>query len=192
MDKLAIVNKALLKSGLAPAAALEDCNWNAGYVFEMCAEEVFRSFTWNFARKTVVLERANGSPVGYRYAYALPSDYCRRVSVHAASDLRSPEARCDVSGRILFANVSPCYLCYVAKFMNPQDWPPDFADAVATRIAQEIAPLSAQSMALIPQLVQQYQLSLSIAQASDAREKTGYVPFDNSFVAARSQSQTQN
>lgn len=184
--KLSIINAALMKVGLPLAADLSDCDWNAGSIYDAVAEQVLRSFPWGFATRFAVLARDIADPAfGFRHAYAMPPDCLRVVDVRCGEDLRSPRARFVVSGKLIYANVSPCNARYVARDKDPANWPTDFADAVAARIAAEIANLSAQTMSMTPNLIQLYQLSLAQAQAVDATETTERVPLDESILAAR-------
>lgn len=185
-DKLSIINAALMKVGLPLAADVNDCDWNASTIYEAMAEQALRSFPWGFATRFAVLTRSAAEPAfGFRYAYAMPSGCLRVVDVRCGEDLRSPKARFVVSGKLVYANVSPCNARYVARELDPADWPTDFADAVAARIAAEIANLSAQTMSMTPGLIQLYQLSLAQAQAIDATETTERVPLDESILRTR-------
>lgn len=185
--KLSVINAALMKVGLPLAADLNDCDWNASSIHDAVAEQALRSFPWGFATRFAVLARSAQSPAfGFQHAYSLPVDCLRVVDVRCGEDLRSPRARFVISGRLVYANVTPCNCRYVARDLNPSNWPTDFADAVAARLAAEIANLSAQTMSMTPQLIQLYQLSLAQAQAIDATETTERVPLDESILAARS------
>lgn len=185
MDKLAIINKALLKCGLPLAAAVEDCDWNAAFVFDACADEALRSYTWNFAQVFRTLAQAGTPPHGFRRSYAVPADCLRIIDIHTDYDCRSPKCRFVVSGKYIYTQAMPCHARYVSREVAVEDWPPDFCDAVACRIAQEIAPLSAQAVSLAPQLAQFYQLALATAQATDAREIAERVPLDHNILLAR-------
>lgn len=188
VDKLGVINRALLKVGLPLAAAVNDCDWNASLVFENVVEELLRGFPWGFAQEYAVLQKSNANPPhGWEHAFALPDDCMRVIDVRCQSDLRSPKARYALSGRRIFCNVLPCNVRYVRRELDPALWPPDFLDAAACRIAVEIAALSAENMGLVPQLMQLFNLSLGQAQLADAREQTERVPFDNSIYAARQQ-----
>ena len=176
-DRLSVINAALMKVGLPLAADVNDCDWNASTIYEAVAE---------FATRFAVLTRSAAEPAfGFRYAYAMPSGCLRVVDVRCGEDLRSPKARFVVSGKLVYANVSPCNARYVARELDPADWPTDFADAVAARIAAEIANLSAQTMSMTPGLIQLYQLSLAQAQSIDATETTERVPLDESILRTR-------
>lgn len=185
MDRLDIINLALLKVGLPLAAALDDCDWNANFTFDKCVEEVLRSYSWGFAQKFESMGAGGAPAFGFTKTFPLPADFVRAIDVHKFHDLRSPKARFQIKGKQLCSNVSPCYLRYVTKDVEPDDFPPDFTDAVACRIAMEITPLSAQSSTIVPRLAQLYQLALATAQATDARENHERVPYDCNILAAR-------
>lgn len=185
MDQLDIVNRALLKCGLPLAASLNDCDWNASLVFEAVSHECLRNFAWNFATEFEQLTPQGTPRFGFERAYALPAACLRVIDVHCAHDLRSPKARYQVAGKKLFTQVVPCYLRYVSAAIPCEDWPTDFCNVVAARIACEIAPLSTQTSSMTPQLMQGYALALAEAQATDARETAERVPFDHNILAAR-------
>ncbi len=184
--KLDVINAALMKVGLPLAADVNDCDWNASVMYEAAAEQALRSFPWGFATRFAAAQPTAAVPAfGFRYAFAMPEDCLRVVDVRCTEDLRTPRARFVVSGRHIYANVSPCNCRYVARITDPARWPTDFADAVACRIAAEIAALSAQSAGMTAGLIRLYQLSLAQAQAVDATETTERVPLDESLLAGR-------
>lgn len=190
MTKLDVINNALLKAGLPFAATQGDEDWNALFVFDKVVGEILRGYGWGFASKYAALNMDAGAPVhGFKYSYSLPADCIRMIDVHCQTDLRSPKARYKIAGRKLLTNASPCYVRYVsddaAKDEEIDSWPMDFMDAVAFRIALEITTLSGENMAVVPQLTQQYQISLGTAQLNDARESMERVPLEGSIQAAR-------
>lgn len=186
MDKLGVINMALLKTGLPLASSLKDCDWNAAFIFDLCVEQIERGFAWGFAQKFTVCARdATAPPFGFDYSYTLPADCLRVIDVRNQHDLRAPKCTYVLQGRKLLTSASPCNLRYVARNLEPGDWPGDFTDAVACLIACEIAALSAEKMSLVPVLTQKYQLALAQAQIADARENTERVPLNQSLFAAR-------
>lgn len=185
MDQLTIINKALLKCGLPLAAAINDCDWNAAFVYDSCARELLRGFSWGFAQNFIAISPGGSPAHGYQFSYQLPADYLRVVDVHCVHDLRSPKARYQIQGRRLLTNVSPCYLRYISSSYGCESWPDDFCDALAARIAVEIAPLSAQTSSMTGQLMQLAQLALANAQATDARECAERVPLDYNILMSR-------
>lgn len=187
MTRLDVINAALMKVGLPLAADIGDADWNAASVFGPVADQVLRSFSWGFASRFAALRRAPDCPAsGFRHAYHLPQDCLRVIDARQHETLRAPRARFVVAGRMLHCNVSPCNCRYVCRLHDTELWPEDFADAVACRMAAEIASLSAQYQGMVPGLVQMYQLSLAQAQAVDATETAENVPLDEAILAARS------
>ncbi len=188
MDKLTLINMALMKCGLPLAASLNDCDWNAQLMFEQCAGEALVSHAWGFAQKSATLVMDPESPqFGYNYRYRMPEDCLRVLDVRAEHDSRAPKGRFRVQGRYILTNANPCHARYIGRFLDPGDWPPMFCNAVAARIAQEIAGLSAENMAMVPQLLQAYKLALTEAQLMDARESTERVTLDVSVHEQRQQ-----
>ena len=185
MDKLAAVNAALMKCGLPLAASLRDTDWGASERFDAVTDLLLRAHAWNFATRYAVLARQGAPEHGYAFAYALPADCLRVLDARPGEDLRAPGARFSVVGTRLYCNCSPCNARYVARVADPALWPADFADAVTTRLAAEIAPLSAQSFGLGASLLQLAQLSFQQAQATDAAEHGDRLPGGSPYVAVR-------
>lgn len=185
-SKLEIINNALMKCGLPLAASLTETDWNASVVFETVAKQALRSFPWGFATRFASLSANTNRPAhGFAYAYTLPTDCLRIVDVRQHDDLRAPKGRFVVSGKLLYANISPCNARYVACDLEPANWPDDFCDAVSCKIAAEIANLSAQTVTMTPGLLQMYQLSLAQAQTIDSTETNERVPLDESILMSR-------
>lgn len=185
MDRLALINAALMKCGLPLAASLQDADWGASQRLDNVAEQFLRAYPWDFATVHATLSRSGSPEHGYLYAYALPDDCLRVIDVRPAEDLRSPRARFSVAGENLYCNASPCNIRYVHRATDPNLWPPDFADAVATRLAAEIAPLSAQSFGLGASLLQMAQLALQLAQAADAAQRGERLPLGSPYIEVR-------
>lgn len=186
MDKLSIINMALMKCALPLAANLDDCDYNASLIYDNVAEQNLRLHPWGFAQKFARLEPSVSAPVfGYKKSYLKPADCVRLIDVRQDDDLRAPKARFSSQGALVYTNASPCYARYVWLMLDPQYWMPDFADAVACQIACEIAGLSAEKLALVPQLYQLHAASISRAMTNDAREETERVPLDDSLYAGR-------
>lgn len=185
MDRLEVINEALLKAGLPLAADLSDCDWNAQAIYEAVVTRLLRAHAWSFAMRLATLNQTTAPTFGFKYAYHLPDDCLKVIDVHCFNDLRSPKARYIVQGKRLLCNVMPCNCRYVGTELEPETWNNDFAEAVSCKIAMEIVALSGQNMGIIPQLAQLYNLALANAEAADARECTERVPIDQSLIVAR-------
>ena len=186
MDRLTIINRALMKAGLPLAATLQDCDWNANLIFEDIVDELLRAHPWGFAQVFAVFSEPLRVPAhGFNYAYSMPDDWMRTVDVRAEHDLRSPKARYVMTGRQLYTNVNPANVRYVRRIWTPDDWTPDFANAAEARLAAEIVALSGESMGLVPQLTQLAQIALDQARLTDARETTERVGLPDSIYTQR-------
>lgn len=186
MTKLELINLALMKCGLPLAATLNEVDWNAQMAFEPVSRQCMRSFAWGFATRFEKLALARLQPVhGFAHAYLLPERCLRIIDIRQQEDLRAPRARYVVAGKVLHCNVSPCNARYIYDEQDCENWPDDFADAVAGHIAAQIANLSTQTMSMTPGLLQMAQLALAQAQAVDATETTERVPLDESILLAR-------
>lgn len=188
MDKLAVINMALLKTALPLAANLEDCDYNASMIFDNVVDQNLKLHAWGFAQKFAVLEAAKSEqPFGYSQVYLLPADCVRLIDVRQVNNIRAPRACYTRRGNLVSTNAQPCYARYIWRCHKPEDWPADFTDAVACNIACQIAGLSAEKISLVPQLFQLYVDSVNKAMANDAREATERVPYDESLYGRPAQ-----
>lgn len=177
MTKLEVINSALMKAGLPLAASLTDCDWNAAYIYDNCRREVLRSHPWSFARSMATLVQDEPPPFGYSHSYFLPADLEQIVDIRPSMDLRGPQSLdWERTGDKLLCDISPCNIRYTKNHDDPATWPPAFADAVASLIAHRIASLSAEKSGLAAQLLQLYQLALSMAIAQDGKERRSRLP----------------
>lgn len=186
MQKLDVINRALWMIGLPPAAALNDSDWEAGVDFPHAVQEVLRSHAWGFAQNIVALPQAGTPVAGFEHAYTLPSDCIRVIDCRICSDWRAPRAQhMRVIGKKLYCNIAPCYLRYVTDVQDPELWPTDFAQAVASRIAADIAGLHTQTAGKKAEAEASYARSLATARANDAAENAERTPLDLSIYNAR-------
>ena len=185
--KLEVINNGLMKVGLPLAASLQDADYNASIIFDTVSKQALRSFAWGFATSYVKLNPSSQAPShGFAYSYSMPADCLRVLDVRLADDLRAPKARFSISGRLIYANVTPCHVRYIKNLSaSPENWPDDFADAVSCKIAAEICCLSAQTATMVPGLLQMYQIALAQAQSIDSTETNERVPLDESILASR-------
>ncbi|GHV34467.1 hypothetical protein FACS1894187_05070 [Synergistales bacterium] len=144
------------------AAALEACD-EAGLVNMRAQKEAIvcaRSFAvtrdklltlhpWVFARKNASLARmtVNTNMAGWKYAFALPVDCLKALSVtktKTALDIsddgqRSFWSHYEIIGRALASNASAVWLLYTARITDTGLWDSVFADAFTALLAGAIA-----------------------------------------------------
>lgn len=185
MDDLTLINKALLRCGLPLAAAVADADWNASFILATVKEELLRCHAWSFARKIEPLAQSTQSTHGWLKTYELPSDCLKVVDIHATADVRAPKARYEIVAGRLACNIVPCYLRYVSDDVGVGSYPPDFANAVAYKVAERIAPLSGQSTQLAQVIAQDAEVALQKAMVADSQEGFDRVPLDRDILLRR-------
>ena len=92
MDKLSVINAALMKCGLPLAASLQDADWGASSRFDSVTEQLLRAHAWNFATAYATPGQSGTPAHGYLYSYPVPADCVRVLDVRAAEDVRAPQA----------------------------------------------------------------------------------------------------
>lgn len=187
MDKLAIINHALMACGLPLSASLADCDWNASIAYPLIHGKMMTGYNWNFATRLKQLEEVeNEVSFGYTHCYRLPRDFMRLIDCRRVFDLRAPAVQGRVMQRFYCSNSRPCNMRYIARV--PEElWPDDFCLALSSGIAAHIAGLSAEKLGLVPTLTQLYQKNLLEAQAADASQCTERMPMDMTLWNVRQQ-----
>lgn len=178
-----LVNVALRKCGARRVMALTDSVPSAGIAADILAnerDELLRSSTWNFATTRTQLAASSTIPVfEWAFAYPLPSDFMRIISVHDNSrgggDLKyrmESVLQADGSSVIcVLTNASaPIYLRYVKTVTDVNTMSPSFRDALVLRMAKIFAVSVAKSNALYAALDEELKAVLRTARSVDGME----------------------
>jgi len=133
--------------------------------YEKLRDELLQSHYWNFAMKRADLSSLAGVTPSFDWSYAfqLPSD-CLRVK-----ELEENEAFVVESDRVL-ADSSTAKMLYVSKETDVSKYPPIFREALALRIAVDLAYAMVASMSLIDRLQKQFDKAIADARSIDAQE----------------------
>ncbi len=159
--------------------------------YDKLRDHLLRSHDWNFAASRVKLAQLSSTPAfGFDYQYALPSDWMRTISVHPA-DSRSThitdyatESTPD-EGRVLRTDYPDVYIRYVRRLEDPNVMDPAFREALAWRLAMELAVPLAKSGSLRDRMAAGFEDSLSIAKSIDGQDDPSQALPDGSWVTAR-------
>jgi hypothetical protein len=151
-SKVAIVNQALIKLGARQIQSFQDQTKAAriaSSIFDAIVDQEQSRHYWNFCIWRARLPEAlNDQPRGpFRYLYSLPTDWLTTMAVGRALeglDLSSytgdPWADWSHEGRFILTNeAAPLALVYVRRVQDPTQWHPLFAQALAGRLAMELA-----------------------------------------------------
>lgn len=156
-------------------------------------ELVLSDFPWPFAESVVYLADIGSPAPGWAYRYRYPAD-CLKVREiiqpgqrrPMASELQIPYAvGYDVGGRAIHTDQPEAGVRFTFRVEDSTFFDPLFVDALAWRLAMDLAlPLSSKSD-LQQFATQQYQISLTKAEASAFNESQDDPEPDSEFVAVR-------
>lgn len=189
-----IVNIALRRCGANRIGSLESDSSKEAIVardlYQEARRDMLNSHTWNWAIKRVELDEADTPAFGWDYAFALPDDFIRVISVHPYDDESSIipyklEFQ-DDADRVLVTNVDQVYLRYVADIEDPTVMSAAFRDTLAWRLTRDFANALAKSSAASTEADRQYQRQLMRAKFIDSTEDYPEDFATGSWLASRS------
>ena len=188
---VAICNSALLKIGEERISSLSENNKRAKICneqYEKIRDEVLRSHPWNFAIKRVQLAQLTTTPIfGFDYQYELPSD-CLRVLRAIAGDStlqRSADIRHQIEGNYLLANETSVKIQYIAKITDTTYYDSNFIEALALKIAADIAYPLVQSITLKQELLEEYREHVQHSRTYSGQEGTPQDFIEDYWLNAR-------
>ena len=184
--KVGIWNRALSRIGETvrvqietdTTAAAEACETH----YDDCRREVFQSADWDFAIKQAELALATGvTRVGWDYVYTMPADCARpialladgqRIGTFTADQRNVYQIMADDNdeGTILCTDLEAAsddfdVLEYVAYHEYVPGFPPQFLDALAWRLAAELALAIPKDAQKANAMLSMYYRSISMAKA---------------------------
>jgi len=185
-----ICNSALYKIGASRISTLTEQNKAARIcndIFAKIRDEVLRAHPWNFATKRIQLAREVDTPTfGYSYQYALPTDCLRVLGVSGDSNLgTSVHIAHKIEGRKLLTNEETVFIKYIFRETNTGNYEANFVEALAFRLAQELAYPMVQSADLTDKMKKNYREWIADARTFDAQEGTPEDVIDDVFLNAR-------
>lgn len=167
-------------------------------LFTAARDAVLESFAWPFAtRRATLALLAGATRDSWGYVYVLPSDCVAVRYVYAgtrnpASDERIAYAReiaDDANGNptvhVLLTDQIDAVLVYTALISVTALYPPLFVDALAWRLAADLALALPVKPEVGLRMQQGYSLALNRAAASQLKQQQLDVPPDSEFVRIR-------
>ncbi len=168
MSDVAVCNSALVKVGAGMIGALNEGSVNANLCTAMYAtlrDDVLRSHPWKFAIKRALLASTMTVPVyDYSNQLTLPTD-CLRV---IGTDF--PGEDWIVEGGFLYGLRDGIQIRYISQVTDPTMFDSNFGEALACRVAAELAYSLVQSVTLKAALMQDYEKQLAKARSFSAQE----------------------
>lgn len=143
-----IVNVALRRCGVTRLISLETDQTTeariARDVYNEARKSLLNQHTWKFAKKRAQLTASATAPAfGRTYAYILPADFIRLVSIHPNVD---DETTCpykleyqEGDDRVVLADSATLYAIYIFDLQDADVWSAAFRDLMAFRLTIDIA-----------------------------------------------------
>lgn len=97
---------------------------------------------WRFARRTSQIDTDTTitPEFGFSFIFQYPEDWVRTQIISTSPDLDPPLLQYRDEGGFVYANATPIYLSYISSDpqygMNLGQWPENFADYIAFRLAR--------------------------------------------------------
>ncbi len=189
-----ICNSALSKLGNNRIVSLTEGTPAANLCLEQYGklrDHLLRAHDWNFAASRVKLAQLSNTPAfGYDFQYALPSDWMRTISVHptdSRNDVLTDYAieSTEAEGRVLRTDHPHVYLRYVRRLTDPNVMDPAFREALAWRLAMELAVPLAKSGSLRDRMERGFEDALAVAKSIDGQDDPPQALPAGAWVAAR-------
>jgi len=181
MDKTGIANLALGNLGEASIQSLSDNNARARACsarIDDVITTILRMHIWNSALERKLLTNIGEPLFGWNYMYQLPADYIKVVEVE-------PVSKYMVEKKNILSNEKTLYLLYIAKPTDIGNLDPLLAEAIAMKLAWEIAETLTSKSGLKQEMMQKYIIALQEARSANSKDKTPERRERNSYYDAK-------
>lgn len=119
--------------------------------YPIARDELLEMHTWNFAMRRETLALLATQPIGWQFAYAMPADAVRIISVHAPGEGEAGSGPCStvqhpftcesdgLGGRIIYCNVDDAAARYTMRVVDTTRFSPLFVSALTWHLAAKLA-----------------------------------------------------
>lgn len=193
MSKIEIINRALLKLGEPPVASLNDAAFGRSYdiIYNDVKDLLLSSYPWRFAVAMSELAKMEEQYNG-KNMYQLPPDCLLLLRVFGVGNVFPEEVR-NVSGRN-YELANNCVVTvlkngvsveYVRVVDDDSTFPPLFREAIAAKVAAELAMRLKHSLTLKQTMESEFFTLIRQAELNNEIMKDVELVPDNSWVLAR-------
>jgi hypothetical protein len=177
ISKTDICNAALTKLGQAELITnIDEGTPNANALraaWDIARDATLRDFDWGFAMTRQTLAVLEDEPLSeiWEYQYQLPTVplYLRIVDIPDYDPLNQPPY--EIEGDVLLTNETEITIRYIAQITDTAKYPADFANALAARLAFEVATVVTQSRGAKQLAAAEYASAISDAKGTAALEQ---------------------
>ncbi|KYK44548.1 hypothetical protein A1D31_14215 [Bradyrhizobium liaoningense] len=182
---LALTNlgKTKINALTEPTAEARACN----QFYEHTRDLLLQGYPWRFAGKTASMaELTNDKPGAWGYAYQRPNDCLKVRWVRPEYSTVDPCPQTlqeeianpyDIEGETIYCNLSPAFLRYTFRVVDPTKLPPLFVEAFSWHLAVKLAmPLTRDPKVRADafQLATRTQGAAEMADANEVRETSDH------------------
>jgi hypothetical protein len=178
--------------------------------YDQCLLDMFESFQWPFARTRAELGLVEEDPTpNWKYSYRMPADAGRMIAIgdtnlfiawdfnwagnwtdNGMGLMKIPlplyEIVSDNAGKLIYTQIADAVIYYERRVTNPTLWPVSFANALAWRLAAEIALPLSRDPKIAQNAERKYELEISRAYAAQLNESPTEVLEDSEITRAYS------
>ena len=168
MDKTGIANLALSNLGESSIQSLTDNNARAracNVRIDDVITTVLRMHVWNSALERKELTQIGAPVFGWNYMFQLPADCIKVVEVN-------PISKFQLEKRNILSNETSLYLLYVAEPTDINNLDSLLAEAIAMKLAWEIAETLTSKAGLKDEMMRKYIIALQEARSANSKDRT--------------------
>ena len=190
MNKIDIINIALNRIGAAPIASMEEASQTARVVkscYDFTRQNLLRKYPWGFATRRNKLAQLEYKPEDYRFSYRYPGEvlYLRKICTPYGKDDVTYKIASDKTGKVIYTDIAEAVIEYTADIQDCTLFDSQFVEALAWKLAAEIAFTITGDIKIAQAAVQAYNAYLAEARGEDAKEDNEHRTIDNRLVDAR-------
>jgi hypothetical protein len=183
-----ICNRALQKLGARRITTLTEDSVNAracNTAYDPVRLAELRAHPWAFAIKLASLAADSTAPAfGKSNAFQLPSDYVRLVPPYPEDNYNSNDW--EIQGLKIYTNDSaPLNIRYVADITDANTMDPLFREALAAKLAEELAEELTQSNPKKEKATRGYEEAIAQARRANAIVSIAQMPPDDPYITVR-------
>lgn len=170
---------ALVQLGAQVISSIDEPSTNATtcrVMWDISRIALLREHAWNFATERVKLLPLVAPPVyRFKYAYQLPPDNLRTLTVYADNNRVMEEYK--IEQRTLLSDADDCYFKYIQDKKVVSDWTADFQEVMAAKmraaIAYSITGSSTQNELSESLFLQKFQRAVQVDSTEDTEDLIG-------------------
>ena len=145
---------------------------------------------WTFARRTVVLAEleTNVHADAWEFAYDVPNTVLKVIRLLEPGQVPNWNAQPQdmyLEAGSIYCNVPEARLAHIVNNEDVGSWSPDFADAVALKLAERLAPNVTRRAADAREFAEAYRQQIALAAEIDAQQEPAFYRYGDGYSDSR-------